>query len=357
MKKIATLTFQEADSYGAMLQAYALQKAIQLLGYETEILNYSCKAIVNSYRMSPTPKSVVARLCRTPFYQVRQSRFRKFRADRLVMSDKVAGDELGSFSARYDAVVVGSDQVWNPLLTAGDPTYFLTFLRPEQKKVSYAASIGLAEWRSNERDAYLPLLHSFDCLTVREKTASEYLSRYGVAAKVVCDPTLLLTQSDYIEIENDNRTSLPYVLLFCLEDPFGQSVSFARRIANAQGGRLVVMHNGKLPVPNAKNVRDAGPCEFLSLVHHASMVITESFHGICLSLMFRKPFFYFDPRAVNKTISRSSRITDLLSALDLSNRIATSEIRDYPPVNYSEVTAKLSAMRETSFEILKQSLE
>ena len=40
--KIGILTFHNAMSYGAVLQAYALQHTIENFGYETEVINYSC---------------------------------------------------------------------------------------------------------------------------------------------------------------------------------------------------------------------------------------------------------------------------------------------------------------------------
>ncbi len=40
MKKIAILTFQNADNYGALLQAYALKNILMQNGNIVDILNY-----------------------------------------------------------------------------------------------------------------------------------------------------------------------------------------------------------------------------------------------------------------------------------------------------------------------------
>ena len=357
MKRIATLTFQNADSYGAMLQAYALQQSIMRMGYDAELLNYSCDAIANSYRMSLTPKGVVARLCRTPYYQLRQARFDRFRNDYLRLSSEVSKNNLAIFASRYDAVIVGSDQVWNPFLTNGDDAYFLTFLNQNQRKLAYAASMGVVAWDEEQKQRYLQWLSSFDYITVREKTACDYLRSNGVAADVVCDPTLLLGMKDYLAITANSAEKEPYTLLFCLETPFAKSVNFARMLAQSRNERLVVIHNGKIPVRKAKNVRSAGPCEFLALIANASQVVTESFHGICLSISFEKEFYYFDPRKPSAAMSRSSRITDLLDGLGLSDRMVDLPINSSSQIDYSTVKKRLAKIRNASLAALNRSLE
>lgn len=45
--KIATLTFHRALNYGAVLQTYALQKVLDDLGYDTEVLDYRSSLLKN----------------------------------------------------------------------------------------------------------------------------------------------------------------------------------------------------------------------------------------------------------------------------------------------------------------------
>ena len=49
-KMVYTITFHRANNYGAMLQAYALQKKISEK-FETQILDYDNKYISNIYRL------------------------------------------------------------------------------------------------------------------------------------------------------------------------------------------------------------------------------------------------------------------------------------------------------------------
>ena len=43
MKKVATITFQDANNYGAMLQCYALQHTIKNIGYQCDVIDYYCE--------------------------------------------------------------------------------------------------------------------------------------------------------------------------------------------------------------------------------------------------------------------------------------------------------------------------
>lgn len=62
----------------------------------------------------------------------------------MTLLDKKA---LSHVADRYDAYIVGNDQVWNPLITGGDSADFLDFVKDRQKKFAYAASFGVSSWQ------------------------------------------------------------------------------------------------------------------------------------------------------------------------------------------------------------------
>lgn len=355
--KIATLTFQNADSYGAMLQAYALQTAIRNMGYETEILGYICPAIEADYGFPRTLRGAVGRALRTPFFQIRRKRFKSFRCQFLSIGSDVERKDISSAGAQYDVFVVGSDQVWNPEITGSDSTYFLDFCSKKQLKVAYAASMGVNAWSHDAESENLRMLSDFDYLSVREFTAQEYLAAQGVRAEVVCDPTLLITPESYRALLQKDVVHGKYTLLACLQNPYKESVEFAREVAYERGERLVVLHSGWHDVSGVENIRSAGPCEFLTAISGASCVITESFHGCCLSILFGRDFYYFDPRINGQVKARSNRITDLLNDLGLAERDARDSVFPRDSIDYQVVNERLSQVRRKSAAFLKESLD
>ena len=49
--KVGILTFQQAINYGAVLQLYALQKTVQKLGIDSEVINYISPKLENDYKI------------------------------------------------------------------------------------------------------------------------------------------------------------------------------------------------------------------------------------------------------------------------------------------------------------------
>lgn len=355
MKTIATLTFQDADSYGAMMQAYGLQKAIEKLGFDTELLNYDCKKVTAEYAFPKSAKRLIGRLLRTPFYQIRRNKFKKFRKDFLKIGARYNSTNITKASEKYDAFVVGSDQVWNSDITGADTTYFLDFAGVK-KKISYAASIGLRSWSQLDEAQYASLLKKFDYISVRERTAKDYLSELGVDAVMSIDPTFLIDKSEYINMMQSNNVQEDYTLLFCLENPNEEMVAFAKKVAKTNGEKLVVMHTGRIHVRGVLNVRSAGPCEFLSYIYNASHVITESFHGCCFSIIFNKQFYYVGKNTNDSSLDRSSRIVDLLTLFGLDNRNKTCNRKLESDIEYSIVNRKITQERSKCLDQLKEAL-
>ena len=101
-----------------------------------------------------------------------------------------------------------------------------------------------------------------------------------------------------------------------------------------------------------KWVLTGGPADWLSHIKEASIVLTDSFHGCALSIIFNKEFRVFPTGTV-------TRITNLLNVFDLKDCLVekgTTVKRD-STVNWAPVNVRLSALREASIETLIRSLE
>ena len=321
--KTAILTFQDAANYGAILQAYALQTTLQntFAPDEAGVLNYHCPVIFKKHSPSYVSRQgnpIKGFLKMLRFYRVksvRKQRFDAFKKQYLNLIPYGTQDEKAAFKKKYDAVVVGSDQVWNTDLTDNDGTYFLSEFAP-MKRFSYAASIGKTEINDAERRRYRELA-SLDAISVREASAKRILSEI-IPNKVdtVPDPVLLLDQAQWRQIEASYGDLKPgsYVLLYQFKT--GASlVRFAQQKAAEYGLKLVCIQNVDKAIPGAQVICDASPAEFVWLFDNAACVVTNSFHGTMFSVIFEKEFYS------ETKMSRSTRIVELLQKYQMNDSV------------------------------------
>lgn len=179
--KIGLLTFQNTVNFGAELQLFALYSFLENMGHEVEVINYSCSAIEkeNNPRLK-LHKGAKGFIWKTFFSQAantKWSKFREFAFDHMHFSEIVTADSRIEILDSFDAVVVGSDQVWNYDLTGADNLYFLPDTRADLNKIAYAASFGRANIANNEIPDLKRYLPDFRALSIREQTGAAALFR------------------------------------------------------------------------------------------------------------------------------------------------------------------------------------
>jgi len=361
-KKIGILTFAWSVNYGAKLQALALQSVVSSLGFECEVISYKragdrwIRETVNLLKSADVKRAVRGLLTETLNWR-RSWRFRNFTSQHIRLSPETCfdADDLSLLSERYDAIICGSDQVWNPdLAREALPAYLLDF--PEKRKfqrIAYAPSIGNEALEEKWHDTFTRCLGKFDSLSVREKSAAPFLQ--SLAKKevtTVLDPTLLLPQEKWVPYQRDVNTMGKFLLIYSFGISSGLQ-KVAEYIAKNRGLKIVTFHKRR-HYPNELNRYPyAGPGEFLGLFAEADFIITNSFHGTVFSIIFKKPF-------LSITDKRGCRLKDLLTGLGLEKRIILNDGIQAPvrnsDINYTEVDQKLSLLREHSSKFLTNAL-
>lgn len=212
--KAGILTFHYAHHYGAQLQAYALMRAIRLLGVDCEIINYVRKDNIEGsslFRKGLSLRSVLSNLDTLLHYgsfKKRHDRFNSFVFNEMKLSEKFYGAyrELCDDPPVYDVYVCGSDQVWNPLIFSEktfDPAFFAYFAT-SGRCVAYAPSFGISSIPEDKREELAGYLEKFDCLSSREKQGEMIIREItGREAATVLDPTLLLTADEWSRLAAD----------------------------------------------------------------------------------------------------------------------------------------------------------
>lgn len=355
MKKIATVTFHMAWNYGAILQTYALQIAIQGLGYSSEVWNYDCKNISACYAPINTCgwmgfiKSILLhrQLSR------KDKNFRRFILQNIQLSKAITKDNQKEMASAYDAFVVGSDQVWNYRLTGGDETYFLKFA-PKHKRLSYAASLGLHGYPDEWKQLYGKNLQQFAVLSTREEAGAKVLEKLVQRqANVDIDPVFLISRKQWDAVSAPVKKKKDYIFLYmpgrcCLKFAKELSVKDHIDIINIAYD-ISLRHREK----NIGDVRiDTAPDEFLTLLREAKYVVTGSFHATALSLIFHKKFMVEPPP------TDGGRITGILDLVGLSDCLYHGQdVDSWPEIDWQEVDRRIAEMRSESLEHLRSYIE
>ena len=368
--KIGILTFQGVNNYGAVLQAYALQKVLQDAGYDNEIVNYQrdnladilcwLKNKTKAFFSNKPDRQLYTflELFKMVFWGEGNTRdiakpFARFR-ERMVLSDPVGPKTVGNLNGKYDLFISGSDQVWNCGRVNLEPTYLLDFVDDPDKKGSYAASFGIWEIPEKYRETYKRLLGDYRFLSVREEQGAKIIEELVQrSAEVVLDPTMLLASDQWLEV-GKKTLDKGYILVYQLEYS-DALMHFARLLSQKENLPLKFVKKPKKGAKAEEICPHTSPEEWIGLFAGADYVITNSFHGTVFSILFHKKFF---TEITKERIrgSMSSRLENLLNFCGLTDRLLGegSIEKSHSPIDYEAVDEKLRGKREASLRYLFQ---
>ena len=224
------ITFHFAHHYGAQLQAYATMRAVQALGAECQIIDYRLPHTVGTNRVFKSGRSVrdLASNGHTalhyPAFQRRFQRFEDFVAREMALTPRQysSARELAAEPPDCDVFLAGSDQIWNPYIFQDkqfDPAFLLAFAG-EKRRIAYAPSLGVPELPADKAGQLKAFLEPFSALSVREKRGQALLRQAaGREARVVLDPTLLLTGEEWGKLAVPPQGKRGYILCYFVSDP------------------------------------------------------------------------------------------------------------------------------------------
>jgi hypothetical protein len=357
-KKVGIITFHRALNYGAVLQAYALQQFLFGLGIENEIIDYYSKSITSCYAPFKICKGKVVRgIARGLLFfrviQKKRKRFEQFCNEYLTLSKPCYNDlDLKELSKDYTFLLTGSDQVFSPISAGFDEAYFLTFVEDE-KRYSYAASLGIKKIPKALDEVYRERLRGFQCISVREADAASLLQDYiSSKIKVHIDPTLLVTSRVWNQISHKTGFKKSYVLMFHVEKPI-VSIQFAKELAKQKGLEIIYINDRTvIRDMNIKYVVAPKVEEFLAWFREAAYIVTNSFHGTAISILFHKEFFV---ELENKK-NRNVRVEALLQLLHIEEREINKETNTSltcKSISWNEVEGRLNHLREDAKEYME----
>ncbi len=335
-QKIGILTTSNSINYGACLQTYALQRYLRNEGVDAEVVDFRPEAKGRNQSFAIRARSFVWDHTLRVLLKdrARVEKTAAFRRDYVRYSEETYTDAEGILKSRdYSTMIVGSDQIWNPRYALYDKGVW--FLKTENpvNRVSYAASFGIPVLPEKAESAYRDGLAGFDAISVREETGAAIVRELtGGDPAVVLDPVFLLSKGEWEEFAVTPRSS-GYVLCYYMQGfPAVEEEIRRQAEAIAKSKGLKVINIGKRELARMRfwenNEYGYGPSEFVGLFLNADYVVTNSFHGSALSVLFGKPLVSVVDGGLGAA-GLSSRLVDLLkrigregSILDIADKEA-----------------------------------
>lgn len=349
-------------NYGSALQSWALSESIRKIGHTPVLIDYCPDILRDKNPLDPMRNmwdtdAEARRQCELslPAIRVNYVKFENFYTEKFNRTAKKYYSETFNevcTDEQLDAFVCGSDTIFCVDEFGIDDGYYANY--PCMKNghtISYAASFGDSHFTEETYALLNDRLQNFKAIGIRESGMLPYVREHTkVRCEKVLDPTLLLELEDFQRIEAPRQEEDRYILLYARRyNP--QMFEYAEQVAQKLGCKIIDI---SLRATNANRHRmfyEAGVEEFLSLVHHAEYVITNSFHGMIVAVHYRRPFVIFSREQCD------TKIDEVLELFGLSDRKFVS-CRDILPElpDYEQVHTRIRQARTASLEFLQQSL-
>lgn len=375
--RIGILTLPLHTNYGGILQAYALQTVLERMGHEVVVFDTPNKNFLPPLWKLPLSfsKRIVLKFLgktNSVFIERYNNKVRSVITQHIqpFIDTYIHRKEIRSFKdlkqEDYDAIIVGSDQVWRiiyfPGLWLGQQieNAYLDFAKNWNiKRIAYAASFGTENWEYDEEQTKKckNLLHKFDAVSTREVDGVKLCkAKFEVDAHHVLDPTMLLSMDDYMVLfQKANTPKREGTLLNYVLDESEKIDFLINKVATDK-------HLVPFAVNNPFEYDESKPLQqrikpsvetWLRGFYDAKFVITDSFHACVFSILFKKQFV-----VVGNKKRGMSRIESLLKIFGLEDRLveADSVVCTLQPIDYDNVYNIYDELKETSMKYLSENL-
>jgi polysaccharide pyruvyl transferase WcaK-like protein len=216
---------------------------------------------------------------------------------------------------------------------------FLGFLTDEKKRrIAYGASFGtdIDEYTCEEKETCGNLFRKFSGVSVREESALNILRKFGwntPSAIRVVDPTLLLDASEYEKLIDKIKTVRPSGNVFCyILDDKQDLRNYIDQFCSIHKMKPYYCTLNENVFPSIE--------QWLRNFKDSEYVITDSYHGVIFSLIFRKPFTVYEN--VNRGSARIMELKRLFGIKAENFQLDVSRITDIINIERSKATTFLN---------------
>ena len=343
--KICIVTVYNSENCGSFLQANALRLFLEKQGHDVRFL-WRKKPKGLCFHLYESIKKVA----KIHFWEA-VAEWRKYsvftKSSKLFQTVK-----LQEIENNIDCVVIGSDTVWNfeSSYFFAEKDIFLGRVFHGIKTITYAASIANTPYEMILRDNTIrDSILALKAISVRDEYTKVVVDQItSQDTPVVVDPTLLLDASEYAQMEAPG-SERDFILVYY----FGKMpIMLQREILRLKEkkAKKLVSFGEYHSWADINVVYD--PAQFLYFFHHASIVLTNTFHGTVFSVIYQKQFVDFG--------TDSNKIVDFLERTGLSGTLCYDSARIESilskNIDYVSVQKKINLFRQKSIEYLSMHL-
>ena len=361
-------------NYGGILQTYALQTVLERMGHDVTFIqkrNWPLRL-----KLQDMPVVYTKRIVKNLLGQhIPMSYERIFNREAPIIRQniepfvrkhirmKVVDDYRQICENDFDAIIVGSDQIWRPLYVKHIESAFLDFAKDWNniKRVAYAASFGTDSWEysKSQSEHCRKLVKLFNAVSVREASAVKLCrEHFGVEAKHVLDPTMLLEAEDYIKLFEENGTPKSDGNLLCyILDESDEKSKIIDMISEQRHLRPFNVSSRpyyRYDIAVEERIQPSVE-QWIRGFYDADFVVTDSFHACVFSILFRKPFLVYGNKARGM-----SRFMSLLETCGLEYRFVSEfsnvEKKVFKEIDWNIINAILSNRRDDAKSFLVTAL-
>lgn len=376
--KVGIMTMQRIVNYGSFLQAYSLMKTIEELGHEVEFVDYEPgEVIVEGANIAYQKPNIVKRVIRRIKWEF--SKPPKEELERMKKASAISEEykkkyrtellpilrvkEERNYRPKLDALVIGSDEVFNCLQTNPDVGYAKELFGANSNAdiiMSYAGSFGNTIKENldkyNITNEIKGFFNNFDYISVRDtnsKNIVESLVKKEVSKNV--DPVFLY---DYNELLPKKKMDENYIIVYAYGLRITEDEAVAIKAFAAQNNKKIICMCA--PQKYLDNFIAVNPFEILAYFRDADYIITDTFHGSVFSIKYNKNFAVYLRSGHEKTYGNSEKLYDLLKHFEVENRIITEDVSLGNILNekpdFVKINNKIDFERNKSIKYLTQAL-
>lgn len=354
MKKVGILTFHYSKyNFGAVLQAYSIQKLVALEGFDSYLIDFK------------SPYGSLKSKVWDVIMDVLGANFNEFREEYLPNILEETNDEkkLRGLNKFLDGFIVGSDQVWRYVdKTENLYRYYFDFVDDEKPKIAYAASFGVDYWPDDKEEvtrSVKKLAQRFDAVSVREESGVLLCEKYFNIDDVisVLDPTMLLDKKYFDEIANPKKLLNKSYVAYMMLHNYKKNENFFKEICKKRDLKFLRMQ-GPMFYSSKMFYKYRKVSDWLAYIRDAEIVITDSFHTVVFSVLYKKNFL-----VISNPITGITRLKNLLEMIGHGNKFYDSidDIVNIDKVfkqpDFDLINKVLNKEKEKSFRFLKKSLD
>ena len=256
--------------------------------------------------------------------------------------------------------LVGSDQLFNyEIYKRIDGFVKLDWVDDDHSKYSYSTSFGINQILGplEEQEDFARCIKRFKNISVRERSGESLVrNSFGITATCVMDPVFLCNKEHYVNMLAPFEKYAAKNSVFCyILDPDAEKQAIIENVTT----RLKKEHFAVSDMWRSKeNIASLWSLNtythiknetWLANIYYSDFVVTDSFHGLCFSLIFNKQFIVL-PNKMRK----NDRFTSILNMLGIPERLISEnadpdEIKQLldKKIDYQAVNAMLE--REITF--------